>query len=367
MINKKRIIENFINYVKINSESAAEKNMADTLVKELKKLGLSVTVDDAFEKGISNTGNIVAKLFSSKDKETFLFSSHMDTVKPGKNINPIIDKNIIRSDGTTILGADDKAGIAAIMEALYVIKENNLEHKNIEIIFSVHEEGGLFGAKNIDLTRIKSTKAFILDSGGHPGEVIHIAPAQDKIEVNIKGKPSHAGIEPENGISSIMVAARAIEKMDLLRIDKETTANIGIIRGGESTNIVCSSIYLKGEARSLSDEKLDKQTEHMTNCFRDAAKDFGAKIEIKTKRVYYSYNIDRYDEIIKIAEKAINKVGLNFKLKSSGGGSDTNVYNRKGLKSINLAIGLQKSHTLDEFIEIEDLFNSAKIVLELMK
>ena len=240
----------------------------------------------------------------------------MDTVSPGVGIKPIIDEvnGIIKSDGTTILGSDDKGGIAAILEAVRIIKENNIDHGDIQIVFSIWEEGGLFGAKYLDYSKINADFAFVLDGGGAPGEIIVKAPAQDSINVKIKGKPAHAGVCPEEGISAIMVASRAIEKMKLLRIDEETTANIGIIKGGIATNIVMPELEILAEARSLDDSKLDAQTKHMVDIFKQAAADFGAEIEIKTKRIYGAFNVDENDEIVKLLKKVFTNMELNLQL-----------------------------------------------------
>jgi tripeptide aminopeptidase len=367
MVSKNRVVEEFINYVQIDSLTRSEGKFAKFIAEELKTLGLEVTFDNAGEKVGSDTSNIIALLKGDKDVSPIMFCCHMDTVTPGEGIKPIIKDDVIYSDGTTILGGDNKAGIAAIIEALRIIKEENISHGDIEVVFTIAEEGGLNGAKNLDYSKIKSKTAFVLDSGGDPGEIIVQGPAQDKINVKIKGKPAHAGVCPEEGINAIQVAAAAINKMQLLRIDEETTANIGIINGGEATNIVTPEVELKGEARSLKDEKLNRQTKHMVECFRWAAEEFGAKAEIETSRSYSAFKIDENDEIVEIVKRACHKIGLNAYTTSSGGGSDTNILNLNGIKAINLGIGQRKPHTLEEHIKIQDLVNASRLVLEIIK
>ena len=224
-----------------------------------------------------------------------------------------------------------------------------------------------FGEYVLDYSKIDAEYAFVLDSGGSPGEIIVKAPAQDAIKVKITGKPAHAGLQPENGISAIMVAARAIENMKLLRIDEETTANIGIVKGGIATNIVMPELEIVAEARSLSEEKLDAQTNHMVETFKNAAKEFGAEIEIEVKRAYGPFNIDETDEIVQLVKKAFSNMNIEGKTASTGGGSDTNILNKNGIKSVNLGIGMKKAHTLEEYIAIEDLINSAVMVGEIIK
>lgn len=367
VINRDRIVEAFLKYVQIDSPTKKEGNFARFISKELEDLGLEVYIDGAGEKVGSDTGNVIARLKGTKDVPSILFSCHMDTVSPGEGIKPFIKDGVIYSDGTTVLGGDDKGGIAAVVEALRVIKENNIEHGPIEIAFSIFEEGGLFGAKNLEYDRLSSKLAFVLDSGGEIGEIVIKGPAQDKVNAKIFGRPAHAGVCPEEGISAIQVAASAINKMKLLRIDGETTANIGMIHGGVATNIVCPEIMINAEARSLNTEKLDRQTAHMVECFEKAAEEFGARVEIETERMYGPFVIDENDEIVKLVQRACANMGTETRLKSTGGGSDTNIFNGNGIKAVNLAIGERKAHTLEEHIRIEDLVKAARMVVETIK
>jgi len=367
MVNEKRLIESFMELVKIDSVSREEKKIADFLVKKLKDLGLEVIVDQAGKKVRSNSGNIIAHLKGNKDKVIpIMFSAHMDTVVPGNNINPLCDGEKIVSDGKTILGADDKAAIAALLEALYIIKEKNISHGDIEIIFSICEEIGLHGAKNLDLSQLKSKIGFILDAGGEVGGITTSAPSQNSIEFIIRGKASHAGAEPEKGINAIQVAGYILSRMKLGRIDEETTTNIGIISGGSATNIVPDKVILKGEARSRNEEKLDKCTGELKKTIEDTAKEFKAKTEIKIKKEYDCYSLSSNDRIVKIAIKAAKKIGLLSSFNASGGGSDANVFNKKGLSSVALAVGMEKVHTVDEYILVKNLKNTAEYVLSII-
>ncbi|MDK2564753.1 M20/M25/M40 family metallo-hydrolase [Romboutsia sedimentorum] len=369
MINKQRLINEFLELVQIDSPSSKEGKVAQVLVEKLEAIGCEVSIDNAGEKVNGETGNIIAKLKGNRPGKKLLFSSHMDTVSPGEGIKPIIDEatGIIKSDGTTVLGSDDKAGIAAILEALRMIKEKDIDHADIQVVFSIWEEGGLFGAKYLDYSKVDADYAFVLDSGGAPGEIIIQAPAQDAINVKITGKPAHAGLQPENGISAIMVASRAMENMKLLRIDEETTANIGIIKGGIATNIVMPELEIAAEARSLSEEKLDAQTNHMVETFKKTAKEFGAKIDIEVNRAYAPFNVCEDDEIVKLAKKAFSNMNIEGHTASTGGGSDTNILNKNGVKAVNLGVGMKNAHTLEEYIAIEDIVNSAIMVKEIIK
>ena len=367
MVNRDRVVNEFLELIQIDSHSGQETEVANILVKKLEELGLEVKRDQAGEKAGGETGNIIAKLKGTQNGPTILFSSHMDTVKPGLGIKPVIKDEVIYSDGTTILGSDDKAGIAAILEGIKLIKENNIQHSDIEIAFSIWEEGGLFGSKYMDYNLINAEMAFVLDSGGSPGEIIVQGPAQDKVNAKIIGRPAHAGVAPEEGISAIQIAARAIDQMNLLRIDSETTANVGVITGGEATNIVTPEVFIKAEARSTNEEKLDKQTAHMVETLKKATADYGGQIELDVERMYPPFNIDANDPIVQKTKEVFGRMGIESYTKSTGGGSDTNIFNGNGIKAINLGIGMKKPHTLEEHISVKDLVNSAQMVFELVK
>lgn len=367
MVNEERLIKDFFQLVQIDSITRSEGNVSKVIQEMLKELGAEIYVDDAAEKVGSDTGNLIARIKGGLDKPTVLFSCHMDTVVPGEGIIPIIKNGIIYSEGDTILGADDKAGIASIIEGIRNLKENNIEHGDIEIVFTIAEEGGLFGVKNLDYSKLKAKMGYVLDSDGKPGTIVVQGPAQDKIDIVVKGKSAHAGVSPEEGISAIQVASKAISMMKLLRIDEDTTANIGVISGGTSTNIVTEKVEIKGEARSTVEEKLNKQTEHMVECFKEAAKEFNTEVIVNTERVYSAFNLTEEDQVVKNAIKAANNLGFEVVVKATGGGSDTNILNTYGISTINLGVGMNKAHTTDENISVEDLVNSAKYVAELIK
>jgi tripeptide aminopeptidase len=368
MINEKRLVECFMELVRIDSISREERDLADFLIEKLECLGLEVIVDQAGEEIKANTGNIIARLNGNiKEAVPIMFAAHMDTVVPGKDINPLLKGEKIVSTGKTVLGADDKAGIAALLEALHLIKENNISCGDIEIVFTVCEEVGLLGAKNLDISHLNSQMGFVLDAGGQVGHIITTAPSQNSMELNIYGKSAHAGANPEEGINAIQVAGFALSRMKLGRIDEETTANIGIISGGRATNIVPDEVTLKGEVRSRNEEKLEKYTEKLKKITEDTAQEFKAKADIKIDRKYYCYNLSPHDRVVKIAVKAAEGIGLQLLLCPSGGGSDANIFNKKGIPSVNLAVGMEKAHTVEEYIPIEELKKSAEYILSIIK
>lgn len=366
MVNKERIIDKFIEYVQIDSETGNEGEFSKLIVEEMKNMGMTVWTDDAGEKVGSNGNNVYGYLDGTLDIEPILFSSHMDTVKPGVGIKPIIKDGVIYSSGNTILASDDKSGINGILEALRTIQENNMSHGPIEVVFTICEEGGMGGSKNLAYNKIKSKKAFVFDSSGEVGKIIVQAPAQDKIKVKIIGKPAHAGVAPEEGISAIQVASEAITNMKLLRIDEETTANIGTFNGGKATNIVCPEVEIVAEARSLNNEKLKKQSDHMIACFKKAAEKYEAELVYEITNMYKAFNIGKDDELVKRVQNVCNKLGIKSNPTSTGGGSDANIYNEHGIKAINLGTGMTKAHTLEEHITIQSLVDISNVALELM-
>lgn len=367
MANEKRLVESFMELVRIDSISREERDLADFLIEKLEDLGLEVIVDQAGEKVKSNCGNIIARFKGNiKEVTPIMFSAHMDTVVPGKNIEPVCEGDKILSNGKTILGADDKAAIAALLEALHIIKEKNILHGDIEILFTICEEIGLKGAKNLDISSLNARMAFVLDSGGPVGEIVSAAPSQNSLKIIIHGKSAHAGSNPEEGINAIQVAGFALSRMKLGRIDEETTTNIGIISGGKATNIIPDEVILEGEVRSRNEEKLEKYTKILKQVVEDTAQEFKAKAEVIINREFYCYNLSTDDRIVKIAMKAAKDMGLEPLLRPSGGGSDANVFNKKGFPSVDLAIGMEKIHTVDEYILVKNLKNTVEYVLSII-
>ncbi|HHX76844.1 MAG TPA: M20/M25/M40 family metallo-hydrolase [Firmicutes bacterium] len=366
MFNRERVIAEFFNLVKIDSLTFQEREMADYLKKKLEELGLEVYEDDAGAKYNANTGNIIGRLAGNKEGPALLFLAHMDRVEPGKGIKPRVEDDIIKSDGTTVLGGDDAAGIAAILEGLRVLTEKGKPHNTIEVVFTIAEEGGLFGAKALNTGKLESKMGFALDSNGDVGEMIFSGPAQDEIEITIRGKASHAGVAPEAGINAIQVAAAAINNLKLGRIDAETTSNIGIIKGGKATNIVPDTVEIKGETRSLKEERVAEETQKMAAAFARAAASLGATADFHSQRLYPAYKIEKDEDVALLAFKGAKKAGLKTIVKSSGGGSDANILNAKGIRCINLAVGPNKVHSTEEELAVANLVKAAELCYCLM-
>lgn len=368
MVDRQRLVDTFLRLAAINSPNGDEKALADVLEPDLRALGFEVVRDRAGEKVKGTTGNVIAsKKGSVPGAVPIMFSAHMDTVMPTEKWGYKMEGDLIRSTGETILGADDKAGIAAIMEAMRVIGEQDIPHGDIQVVFSIGEESGLFGAKHMDYSLISSKCVFVYDMGKPVGCAVIAAPSHDNIVARIRGKAAHAGARPEDGISAIAAAGKAIANMKLGRIDRETTANIGIISGGTARNVVPELCEVKGEARSRSDEKLDAQVQHMLEAFHEAAAEMGAGIEIEVNRSYHAYRLSEKDEVVRIAVSAARRVGIEPELHETGGGSDASIFNARGLPATVIGVGYDKAHSTDECVPISDFVKSAEMAVAIVQ
>jgi tripeptide aminopeptidase len=368
MVNKERLIDTFIELGAINSPSGKEAVIAGVLEAELKTLGFDVVRDNAGTHIDGETGNVVgSKQGTVPDAMPIMLSAHMDTVTPTEGWEYRIHGDLIKSRGDMILGADDKAGIAVILEALRVVQEQAIPHGDLQVCFSIAEETGLWGAKYLDYSLVTSKGVFVYDMGRPVGSVTVSAPSHDNILFKVHGKAAHAGARPEDGINAIVVASKAIANMKVGRIDKETTANVGIITGGKARNIVPEFCEVRCEARSRNTEKLDAQTAHMVKCFEDAAAEMGATVEVNVNRSYLGFRLSEKDEVVRIAMDAAKRAGIEVDLHETGGGSDSNIFNAKGLPATVLGVGYDGAHSVDEYIHIPEFIQSAQMCVEIIK
>ena len=351
-----RLIDQFLEMIKIPSESGNEKEMIAYLEKEFQKLGAKTKVD--------NYGNLIAKINAKdcKDKEPILLSCHADTVKPGVGINPVIENDIIKSDGTTILGADDKAGIAEMLEALRISEV----HPPIEIAISRQEEVGLFGVKNMDYSLISAKKGFLLDNDTLDTIVIG-GPSYFAIDVEIKGKAAHAGMEPEKGINAIFAASKAISNLNLGRLDHETTANVGVISGGIIRNGVPDTATFLAECRSLNHLKAEQLAEEMVATIKKQVENTGAEVKIKTENLCKAVDIPEDSWTVQTAKQALKSIGIEAKTTFITGFTDASIYNNKGIEMAVIGIGARLEHSTEEHIYISDMEKAVKMLIEIFK
>ncbi|MFH2059473.1 MAG: M20/M25/M40 family metallo-hydrolase [Pseudomonadota bacterium] len=371
MINPERLTRQFIDLVQMDSISRKEKDVALVLEKILTRMGASICYDQAKDKVKGNCSNLVARFKGTRDAEPIFLCAHMDTVEPGEGIKVLFEDGVFRSDGTTILGSDDKSAIAIILEVMEVILENKIDYPPLEIIFTVCEEIGLLGAKHFDYSLMDSRFGYILDSTETDG-IVTKAPAANKITLKIHGKAAHAGAEPENGVDAIVVTSKAISRLKIGRIDEETTCNLGTIKGGVATNIVPEFVEVHGEARSHDPEKLKKITDTIIAAFNDAAKEFEdgsgfPKIQADIELDFSNTNIPEDHKAVQLARKAAKNLGFPMENKTIGGGADANIFFGKGIIAGVLGTGMTDVHTLKESIKLDDMVRSATLILEILK
>ena len=372
-----RLVSDFLSLVCISSPSRREGEVARWLTGTLQGMGVRVDVDDAGTKLSGDTGNLLAQFPGTvPDAPALLLCAHMDTVVPCERITPVRDGDVIRTDGTSVLGGDDKAGVAAILEAVRIVRERGIPHGPIDVLFTVCEEQGLFGAKHFDIGRLRAQSGVVLDCDG-VDELIVQGPAANKVLFTIHGLEAHAGLCPEQGISAIKVAGEAIAAMRVGRIDEETTANLGTIQGGLATNIVPNQVIVRGETRSRSDVKLRQQTDHMIECFQTAAgrhrvtvegREHAARVDVKVTQDYERLNVPADSGIVRLMRRAVEGRGRELTVRATGVGCDANIFNgRHGLEVANLGCGMRQIHTVNEWIAIEDLIGTASTLVEALR
>ena len=376
MIDAARVKDEFLELAAISSPSKREGTIARRLEAILKSMGASVEVDGAGERVGGNTGNLLARFpGNAPAAPPFLLSGHMDTVGPAEAIHPVVDGHVVRTDGTSVLGGDDKAGVVAILEAVRVLREKAIPHGDLEVVLTICEEYGLLGAKHFDTGRLRARRGLVLDVDG-VCELITRAPAANRMTFTVHGLAAHAGICPEQGMSAIRIAAEAIAVMRLGRVDAETTANLGIIGGGLAGNIVPEQVTVRGETRSQSLEKLEAQTAHMRLCFEEAAarhrvqvgeRKHEARVEAEVDRQYGRLDLQDDAAIVRLVQSAAGAMGRICPTRATGGGSDANVFVERGLEVANLACGMREIHTVNEWVDLRDVVLTAGLVVETVR
>ena len=374
MINRKRLAETFKFLVQIDSVSKEEGVIANEIKKILESLGAKTFVDNAGDKIGGNSGNLIAKFEGNSQAPPLLLNAHMDTVEPGRGVTAVLENGTFTSNGTTILGADDKSAIAILLETLNILKENNLQHGPLELVLTVCEEIGLQGAKHLDLSAVTATYGFALDATDTEG-IVTRAPSANHLEFIVHGKDAHAGAAPEKGINAISLASKAIAKLELGRIDQDTTCNIGIIEGGIATNIVPNLVKVKGEARSHDDEKLDKITNEIVSSFNEVIENYKKlnpnnefpRVDINIKKDFPRTHIPDDHPVIKLATRAAENLGRNMVTKTTGGGADANIFFERGIFTGVLGTGMRDMHTVRESIKLDDMVRTAELLLEIIR
>jgi tripeptide aminopeptidase len=374
MLKAERLGETFRSLAATCSVSRREGVLASDLKQRLQMLGAETIFDASAAVTGSDTGNLVARLRGAREAPALLLNAHMDTVQPGEGVSVLFKDGVFTSDGRTILGADDKSAIAVILEALSVLKEDQIPHGPIEIVLTTCEETGLAGAKNFDFSLITAPYGYALDGSDTEGLIVQ-APSANRFEIVVIGKDAHAGAHPEKGINAIHLAAKAMADLTLGRIDQETTCNIGWIEGGIATNIVPPSVTLRGEARSHDEAKLQCVTDGILKAFEAAVVEYkgppgeDGQPHLKTQ-VHRSYSRTRIPEdhpLVALARRAAANLGRAMRTKVSGGGSDANIFFEKGIPLGILGTGMREVHTTREFVRLDDMIRATELLVEIIE
>lgn len=367
MIDRDRLTRHFLELVQIDSIPRHEGQIARALAKDLAAMGATVEFDDADTKVKGEIGNLIARFEGTTAAPPLLLCAHMDTVEPGIGVHPVVEGDVIRSDGTTVLGGDDKSGVAIVCECVRVCRERGLPMPPVDVVFTICEEIGLQGARYLDLSKVRARYGLVFDSDA-VGCVFTRAPGSNHIEAVVYGRAAHAGMAPEKGLNAIRIAAEGIAAMRLGRIDAETTANIGRIEGGRAINTVPAEVRFYGEARSHDAAKLAAQTDQMTTALRDAvARHPGASVDITVERIYEPMHVSDETPIMQLVRAAATQVGRQIESAGMGGGCDANILNRRGLQVVNLGTGMREIHTTKEWLKVSDMLAAAEVTLALMQ
>ena len=366
MINSKSLIDRFFDYVKIDSESCRELEICSHIEEELKEIGGKLYTDQSSHGIDSNGYNLLAHFSGSQSQPSILLCAHLDTVNSGKAIKPLIEGDRIISEGATILGSDDKSGVAAIMEAINYIKKNNIPHRPFEVLFTICEEIGLLGSSAFDYMHIRSKQAIVFDSSESFGSIVNEAPGVVIAQVKIKGKSAHAAIHPEDGIHALKIAAHAIASLSIGRFETGSTLNVANLIAEGKTNTISAEASFDFEIRSFSDKDLQNHLDNTIEQIQKIARENGADCKIETEHIIDHFHIDDQSDVLIELFKCFKNLSLTPTLTRTYGGSDTCNLNKNGIQSVNVSTGMTNVHSVDEFIKIEHLETTAAIVLSLL-
>lgn len=358
-----RLLGTFLEAVRIDSPSGEERVFGLWCAERLRALGCEVRFDDTAQVTGSDTGNLIAELAPTAEGRTVVLSAHLDTVEPGRGIEPVIECGVVRSAGDTVLGSDDKAGVAAIIEVLARLAEAPRPHGPVRVLLSTCEEVGLSGARAMSASDCSGDVCLVLDAAGRVGGLVTAAPTHHTFSATFLGKAAHAGVHPEKGRSAVLMAARAIAAMPLGRLDDQTTSNVGEISAAGETNVVPARCIVRGECRSIDAARAEQVRDSMDSAMWTAARDAGGTVEVRWVREYEGYRFIDGDPTLAVAISAVRAVGLEPRLFVTGGGSDANVLTSKGLPSVALSCGMTDVHGMGEMIAVDDLELLAGVVM----
>jgi tripeptide aminopeptidase len=361
------VVDLFLELAALPTPPGDERAAADVVLRYLRGLSLDPDEDDVGPSIGSNMGNIYARLEPTAEGTPIFLCAHLDTVPPSGSIQPVVEDGIVRNAGGTILGADNKAAVAAMLEGVRRMLAENRPHAGVELVFTPKEEVGLIGAYAFDQSRLHAEIGYVYDQAGPIGEIILGAPWSQSMEVRFHGRAAHSGMFPEEGRSAIQAAARAIADLRLGRVDEETTANVGVITGGTGGNIVPEWCTFLAEARCQDEDRLHDFVQEMVDAFAFAATATDCEVETTLRKSYVGYRFKQSDDVVQRAATALQRCGHEVSYALSGGGADANVFNEHGRRCLNLATAMTDIHTPNEHIAVADLEAMVEVTLALVE
>ncbi len=365
-IDRDKLVHTFLELAQINATSLQERPVVDYLKQKLSAWNISFYEDHAGQKIGGNAGNLIISLNGDQKPELFL-CAHTDTVRPTEHLKPQIVDGVIRSDGTTILGADNRAGVTVLLYVLETIASHGLRHRPFEIAFTVAEEIGLLGAANLEWEKLQAPSGYIFDSSLSPGHYISVTPTAVELKIRVLGKPAHAGVAPEKGINAVSMAAEMLTRFPVGRVDDQTVANIGVIHGGEATNVVPGKVEMHGEIRSFNKSTIDQMLQQLDADLQAIADKYGGAYELEHRIHFQGFEIPEDHFVTRHLKTKMQQVGLAPAGEIYHGGSDANVFNARGKTAINLGIGAKNPHGNDEHIAIDDLVKVTELAFALVE
>ncbi len=360
------LVDLFVRLAGIPSPTGSEREVADAVTAYLGDLGLGVHEDGSATVTGCGCGNLLARLAGRGEAEPVALCAHLDTVPVSGPPQVVVADGVVCSDGTTVLGADDKAAVAVLLTLARDLAAAP-PAGDVELVFTAGEEAGLLGAKALDLSTLRARRVFVLDSDGAPGTLIVASPTQKRVEAEFRGQAAHAGIAPELGRNAIAAAAHAVAAMRLGRIDDESTANIGVVRGGTAPNVVAERCTVSGETRSHDSAKVTALAEEMVRAAASAAADAGVDVEIDVREAFRGYRHAPDSPLLAIGRRAAELAGLEAREVDGGGGSDANVFNAAGLPALTLGVGFEHAHSPQERMSLERLGELAAMAAGLVR
>jgi len=367
-LDKNRLVQIFLDLVRIDGVSLNERGVANHVKSFLSDLDIDCVEDDVGNRIHGNCGNVIATKKGSLDRDSILLMAHLDTVSSTKDLVPIIRDDKIHSSGNTILGADDRAGVAVILYLLEEISRNNYTHRDVEVVFSVAEELGMYGSQELDTNRLKSREGIILDCSRPLGSFVQHTPTAIDFTINIRGKAAHSGVAPEKGVNALLMSVKLVESMlPIGRIDDDTVANIGTINGGTAINVIPDQVKMTGEIRSFNDVTLKRIMSVYEKSASDIASEYGGKIDVAFETGFQGFKLDSDLDIICELKRIFAELDFDSNALRYYGGSDANVMNSKNIQTVNIGVGVNNPHSYDEYIGINDLYMTAHVISAILE